>query len=180
MVGLSGRTEFPHLHFTVRRDGRALDPFSPAGPPGGCSESGAAKTAWEAADAAAMVYVNGAIYNIGIAPEAPTIESIRSGRYGDVHIKPLDSNTPVLAPFVEIFGLLAGDAVRLTLMGPTGEVLAVREAMMSVPQARWSGFVGRNRPAAGWQSGPYLVRASVSRAGEFAIAAGRELIFEMR
>ena len=28
-VGLSGQTEFPHLHLTLRRDGIAVDPFAP-------------------------------------------------------------------------------------------------------------------------------------------------------
>ena len=180
MVGLSGRTEFPHLHFTLRRDGRALDPFSPAGLPEDCTVSDITKMAWAVADAAAMPYLNGAIYNIGIAPEAPTIESVRNGLYASVHSKPIDRNAPVLAPFVEIFGLKAGDVVRLSLTDPTGKLLAAREVNMSVPQARWSGFVGRNRPTSGWQTGAYVVRASVSFAAEPAATADRDLIFEVR
>ena len=38
-VGLSGMTEFPHLHFEVIRDGRRLDPFSGAGLEEGCPEN---------------------------------------------------------------------------------------------------------------------------------------------
>ncbi|MGR3678397.1 MAG: M23 family metallopeptidase, partial [Paracoccaceae bacterium] len=29
-VGLSGRTQFPHLHFSVRKDGKSIDPFAPS------------------------------------------------------------------------------------------------------------------------------------------------------
>ena len=28
MIGLSGQTEFPHLHFTLRRRGMAIDPYT--------------------------------------------------------------------------------------------------------------------------------------------------------
>ena len=30
-VGLSGRTQFPHVHLTVRKDGNPIDPFDPDG-----------------------------------------------------------------------------------------------------------------------------------------------------
>ncbi len=33
-IGLSGKTEFPHVHFVVRRAGRIVDPFRPAWMPG--------------------------------------------------------------------------------------------------------------------------------------------------
>lgn len=180
LVGLSGRTEFPHLHFTIRRDGRAIDPFAPGGQPEGCTAPDTKSMAWAEVDAAAMAYVNGAIHNLGIAPDAPTVEAVRSGVYANVHTRPVERNAAVLAPFVEIFGLLEGDTVRLSLSGPTGETLAAREVLMSAPQARWSGFVGRNRPAAGWQPGTYVVRASVSRLADSATATGRELSFEVR
>ena len=33
VVGMSGRTQFPHLHLSVRRDGAVIDPFAPSDPP---------------------------------------------------------------------------------------------------------------------------------------------------
>ena len=39
-VGLSGLTEYPHLHFTVRQDGKVIDPFSFGAPAGSCGEGG--------------------------------------------------------------------------------------------------------------------------------------------
>ena len=36
LVGYSGRTRFPHLHLTVRRDGKPVDPFAPDRPADAC------------------------------------------------------------------------------------------------------------------------------------------------
>ena len=30
-IGLSGRTQFPHVHLSVRKDGKVVDPFDPDG-----------------------------------------------------------------------------------------------------------------------------------------------------
>jgi murein DD-endopeptidase MepM/ murein hydrolase activator NlpD len=30
LIGQSGQAEFPHLHMSVRQDGKELDPFAPA------------------------------------------------------------------------------------------------------------------------------------------------------
>jgi murein DD-endopeptidase MepM/ murein hydrolase activator NlpD len=43
LVGLSGDTEFPHLHFTVRHQGRIVDPFAHAAPPNSC---GGGRSRW--------------------------------------------------------------------------------------------------------------------------------------
>jgi murein DD-endopeptidase MepM/ murein hydrolase activator NlpD len=36
LIGLSGKTEFPHLDLTVRRNGKVIDPFTGLAAPGGC------------------------------------------------------------------------------------------------------------------------------------------------
>ena len=35
-IGLSGMTEFPHLHFTLRKDGKVVDPFAHGAPAKSC------------------------------------------------------------------------------------------------------------------------------------------------
>jgi murein DD-endopeptidase MepM/ murein hydrolase activator NlpD len=36
LVGLSGDTRFPHVHFSLRHDGKVVDPFAPQMAAGGC------------------------------------------------------------------------------------------------------------------------------------------------
>ncbi|WP_428978577.1 M23 family metallopeptidase [Chenggangzhangella methanolivorans] len=42
-IGLSGATEFPHLHFALRRNGEPVDPYAVDGPSSSCGET---KSAW--------------------------------------------------------------------------------------------------------------------------------------
>src|SRR5690606_11871451 len=54
VIGMSGNSEFPHLHFTVRRDGQTVDPFA-AATREGCGKAGGAML-WSAAAAKALPY----------------------------------------------------------------------------------------------------------------------------
>jgi hypothetical protein len=64
-VGLSGDTEFPHLHFSVRRGDAVVDPFAP-GASEGCQAAG--EPLWTPAVAAQMPYRAGTVLNTGFAP----------------------------------------------------------------------------------------------------------------
>jgi hypothetical protein len=60
LIGLSGRTEFPHLHLTVRRFGLVVDPFTGKTLGGGCAGGEAAAPLWQ--PKAAIAYRETAIY----------------------------------------------------------------------------------------------------------------------
>tara|TARA_A100001037_G_scaffold306567_1_gene352793 strand:+ start:5356 stop:5622 length:267 start_codon:yes stop_codon:yes gene_type:complete len=38
LVGLSGDTQVPHIHFEVKRDGKIVDPFTGLNPSAGCGD----------------------------------------------------------------------------------------------------------------------------------------------
>lgn len=40
LIGISGKTEFPHLHFTVRHNGNTIDPFTGMRADAGCHSQG--------------------------------------------------------------------------------------------------------------------------------------------
>ena len=66
-LGLSGRTEFPHLHFTVRHRGRLVDPFAFGAVAGSC---GGGASLWKPATAKALEYRARAVLNEGFAGAA--------------------------------------------------------------------------------------------------------------
>jgi pyruvate/2-oxoglutarate dehydrogenase complex dihydrolipoamide acyltransferase (E2) component len=76
-VGLSGQTEFPHLHLTVRHAGQMVDPFAP-GPvaPGACAPQA---SMWTPAAARALAYKAGVILNGGFAGAPVSNETIEAG-----------------------------------------------------------------------------------------------------
>ncbi len=76
LIGLSGKTEFPHLHLTVRRFGLAVDPFTGKTLGGGCTGGEAAAPLWQ--PKAAIAYRETAIYAAGIAARPPRAEEIKA------------------------------------------------------------------------------------------------------
>ncbi|MPZ35428.1 MAG: peptidoglycan DD-metalloendopeptidase family protein [Rhodospirillales bacterium] len=165
-VGLSGATEFPHLHFTVREGGRIVDPFAHGAVEGTCN-GGA--SLWAPELRAALAYKAGAILNVGFATGAVRMADIEAGMIGR---QSLDVQAPALVAFARAIGLSAGDVQHLTLKGPDGVVLAEsREAPLDRHKAQIMVFVGRKRPSSAWQRGVYSATYSVRRDG--AVVLGR-------
>lgn len=163
-VGLSGLTEFPHLHFVVRHDGKVVDPFAP-GPisPGACSPQAGM---WTPQAAREMAYKAGAILNIGLSGVAVTAESLEAGG-----VPAATAASPVMAVYGRVIGAQAGDEIEATLTGPGGTVLATRRlAPLPRDQAQYFYMVGRKRPATGWAKGAYAGDFRVWRGGQAVMA----------
>ncbi|HEX2137548.1 MAG TPA: M23 family metallopeptidase [Microvirga sp.] len=168
-IGLSGATEYPHLHFVVRQDGAVVDPFAPE-EGGSC---GAGAPLWDEAAAHALAYAPGAVLNAGFAPGPVTMEAIESGEA--LRAAP-DSTAPALVAFVRAIGLRAGDVQRLVLTGPDGATLAENRAPpLESNKAQWMMFGGVRRPAGGWRPGVYRARYALERGGSTALEHAFEI-----
>jgi murein DD-endopeptidase MepM/ murein hydrolase activator NlpD len=164
-IGLSGLTEYPHLHFTVRRSGTIIDPFAPDSAPGAC---GSTDSLWEESLGAVLAYKSGAILNRGFAEGPVTMEAIESGEAGRATPGP---DAPAVVAFVRAIGLRQGDVQRLALMAPDGRTLAEGNPKpLERARAQEMLFVGLRRPPAGWTRGRYTARYEVIRGGETALA----------
>ena len=149
-VGLSGRTVFPHVEFTVRHDGNTLDPFTGRAPERGCGEAGT--PLWRAATADRLAYVPAALLSAGFAGERPAAEAARAGEYAGTQM-PVDASAIVL--WANVMGPGQGDKLRFSILRPDGSVLLRRSVDMPKDQARRFAFVGRPRPGTGWSRGCY-------------------------
>jgi hypothetical protein len=161
-VGLSGQTEFAHLHISVRHNGQVVDPFEPA--------TGAAPL-WNPKAARAMAYKAGAVLNAGFAPGPVTMSGVEEGA-----IPAADANAPWLVAFVRAIELEGGDEVELTLKGPDGAVLATDRKPLDRDKAQHLLFIGKKRPPDGWPPGTYVADCVVYRGG----AAVMNRRFEIR
>lgn len=175
LVGLSGLTEYPHLHLSVRHQGKVIDPFRGEQAGANCS---AGSPLWRAEVAAELPYAPGAVYNAGVAPELPDAEGVRSGRYRNADV--LGAGAPALVFFAEVFGVRAGDTLELRLTGPDGATLAERRVQIERRQARRLAYVGVRRTAAAWKPGVYrgearLVHRDASRPPAASQAASVEV-----
>lgn len=177
LVGLSGNTEFPHLDFVIRKDGRPLDPYAPsaAPPPDAapdCATGPAADTLWRPEAAALLRYRAIDVLIAGFAGEPADRSKAQRGEYETETLPP---QAPVLTFFVETFGLRQGDRERMQLVGPGGRVLAERERVQERNLAAGFGFIGRRLTAERWPAGEYVGRFRVEREGAVVAEAERRV-----
>lgn len=163
-VGLSGLTEFPHVHMEVRRGGTVIDPFAPdMSDPAAC---GAQPGLWNAATAPKLAYRSGAILNAGFAEAQPSMLDVENAA-----VKPFTAASPWLIVYVRAITLLPGDETELVLKGVDGSVLA---QVRRPPLARWRAqdlqLVGKRRPPSGWARGVYTADYRVWRGGKVALS----------
>lgn len=158
-VGLSGNTEFPHLHFAIRDGARKVDPFAPDAAPGTCSPT-PGHGLWDAQGAAALAYRATDILNAGFAQGLVTMQAIEDERLPEPH-----GASPAVVFYGRAIGLLAGDHMRVTVTGPGGQALAENDAAIDTPKAQYMLFAGKKRPPSGWPSGRYKGTVTVAREG---------------
>jgi murein DD-endopeptidase MepM/ murein hydrolase activator NlpD len=108
-VGLSGNTEYPHLHFTVRRGGTLVDPFADGAPAGACN---AGRSLWRPELRQALAYKSRAVLNAGFAAEALNMAVLDQGP------RTPGADAPALLAYGRAIGLKAGDVQTVTLKGP--------------------------------------------------------------
>lgn len=150
LIGLSGNSTFPHLDFTVRHDGRIVDPFG-GGPSSACAATGA--PLWTAAAATQLAYLPGAVLLAGFAAQIPERRDVRRGAH---RAREFSTLAPLLVFWVDMFGLAAGDIERFRILAPDGTVVAEREQRLDKAAHQHFQTIGQLRPDLGaWPPGTY-------------------------
>ena len=172
LIGLSGDTEFPHLHFSVRRNGATPDPFASDT----STTCDAARSLWSNAAASALAYQSPAVINAGFAIGPVTSEDIDSGLAGsDLPV----ATSPAVVAFVQAVRSRAADIQILTLEGPDGAVLSRLESPpLNRNMAQRFIFVGKRKTTLEWPRGTYVAEFEVRRDGATAIS--RRFSFHLR
>jgi len=158
LVGLSGRTEFPHVHFSVRHDGVTLDPFTGLPPGSGCDTAGT--SLWSAQARQALAYRAGGLLVAGFAAAVVDIDTVMAG---DAEASVLSTTDPSLVFWVTSWGLRQGDREHIRLLRPDGSVLSNSTATLPGNKAQWLRYTGRKRSAEPWPSGRYRGAYTVTR-----------------
>ncbi|MFW8635179.1 M23 family metallopeptidase [Cribrihabitans pelagius] len=154
-VGLSGKTQFPHLHLSVRKDGAVVDPFAPDTLDSCGAAAGA--TLW----AAPPAYQPGGLLGAGFATGIPEYDAIKAGQADEA---PLPPDVPALVFWAYAFGGQAGDVLEITVTGPDGALVEQR-ATLGRAQAQFFRAAGRRLRGSGLTAGSYTGTAVLLRAG---------------
>ncbi|WP_051790773.1 M23 family metallopeptidase [Endozoicomonas montiporae] len=117
-IGLSGLTEFPHMHFQVRHHGKLIDPFIGKPDRTKCGDTGSSQ--WlETADNN-ITYFPGLLLDYGFNNKPPVdYRSIETGYFN----KGADSRSEYLFFWVRFIGLTVGDQATLSFIAPNGELI---------------------------------------------------------
>jgi hypothetical protein len=168
LIGLSGQTEFPHLHFQVSRQGTIVDPFDG----GAMNQPPVAACAMPSADlwTNGVVYAAGGVATAGFAAESPQRKKATADGYAAGAL----ARTAFLSFWVEAYGVRQGDINRLTVTGPDGAV-TLRGALAPSPrtQARQFHAIGRAAPPNGWAPGTYRGEYQLLRDGRVVAQTAR-------
>jgi peptidase M23-like protein len=153
-VGLSGKTQFPHVHLSVRNDGKVIDPFVPD-----MSQScGQADTNLWDQD---LPYTAGGLINAGFSDGIPSFEAVKGGTAAQTELAP-DAKGLVL--FAYAYGGRSGDIINLKIVGPKGQMLD-SNVELDKDQAQLFRATGRRLKANRWPAGNYTGTVRMIRGG---------------
>lgn len=160
LVGLSGQTEFPHLHFEVRVNGQSVSPFSGKAMESGCDSSGK-KPLWTDHALESMPYVTAGGLDVGFNAAPPDINTVFVGGKKQ---ETFTSQSPQLCFWAGFWGVRKGDAITMRIDTPTGEIWTVPDYVVDHNQAQILLTMGKKRTIP-WPPGTYKGKAVLVRQG---------------
>ena len=164
-IGMSGRTEFAHLHLSVRKDGQPIDPFAPEG--ANCASPNTT-TLWKDPP----MQQAGGILDINFSDAVPTFTQVRMGTAA----RKLTRISPALVSYFFMFGGQKGDVVKMTFEGP-GNIRVSDTYTLPKNRAQFFRAIGKKRRSAPWPAGIYSAIAQHTRGGE--VLSLKEALFEI-
>lgn len=171
-IGYSGDAGFPHVHLTVRKDGKAVDPFQPD-PTAACGEP--KQSLWSPTARKAFAYRQGEILALAFSGAPVQLEQLEAGK--------MQSATPTLASpalvaYVWAINLQKDEQIAISLLGADGNRLSQNSVTLDRNKAQYMLFAGAKRPPAGWPPGAYKAIVEVRRDGKALISKTETLVLE--
>jgi len=177
LVGLSGKTEFPHVHLSVRYKGKPVDPFK--GLDGGPECGRGRHPLWTAGALNSLEYRPTGVIQAGFSENKPSLKRVDEGEYSKTR---LPATAPALVFWMEIFGAKKGDREFIRIEAPDGSILARKKGTIPKNKARWFRFAGKKRRQSEWPTGTYraVFRLEREQAGKTVNVIAVEKMLEIR
>ena len=162
LVGFSGLAQFPHVHLTLSKDGKKVDPFTGTQSPENC-EASEAGSLWRPEVRRQLNYREGQILASGFAAGRVAPKSVLWRLPDDAAIA---SNSKALVAYAWLINLQKGDKVLTQLTGPQGIIASETSKPLNRHKAQYVQYSGKKRPKGGWSAGLYVSEVSVIREGK--------------
>lgn len=153
-VGISGHTQFPHVHITIRHHGNVVDPFNPNDTK--TCEIRQTDSLW----ADPIEYQSTGLLQVGIIQNSFDYATIKNGT---AHMGTLTVDAAQMSVYGFAFGGKSGDIMRLSLAGPQGPI-AKYDVAVQKNQALYARSVGK-KSLKPWPIGQYTATARLLRDG---------------
>lgn len=171
MVGSSGLASFPHVHFTVRYQGKIVDPFVGVNDKPGCKVE--RHPLWEQS----IEYVRTGIIDSGFAQKRPRQTELWEGQHTNTRAK-LKSLSALIF-WVHVYGVLKGDREHFRLISPNGQVVIDNKKDIVRDYRSWIGYAGKgNKPDSQLSRGVWKGEYRLYRGGMVMVNAMQEFIIE--
>ncbi len=159
-VGLSGDTEYPHLHFSLRHKEEDVDPFvGDYAPFTGCDKT--RYPLWDKATLQKLTYIPTGLLNNWFFTEVPKAYEARNGVYDS--ITKMNTETTLLVFATDLFGAQKGDVLHVEIRNPKKEVLIQDNHTFEAAKAQYFHFIGKYRKAEPWMLGQYVGVVTLTR-----------------
>lgn len=157
-IGLSGLTEFPHLHINVQQGTQFLDPFT------GFEKyiKGSKNPLWDKNTLQQLIYKPLVIYNIGVSNEIPTFLNIRNEKYKNNQIS---SSSDMILIWIDAMHVEVNDTIDILVKNPMGTTFINKNAIIDKANAKKLMYVGKRKSGNGFAKGNYNVQISFKRPG---------------
>lgn len=176
-VGYSGLAELAHVHLSVRRDGKVVDPFTGKGIGETCfRDAGTAMsgTLWDAGARQAFGYLNGEVIGAGFASRVVGHAELEV----DHNVTAPEPRSPILIFYGRLMNLRAGDRVRISVTGPGGFDVQSLSKPLDRSKATYLAYGGKRLTAERWPPGRYTGAVELVR-GDAVVAARRDVVLQL-
>ena len=160
LIGMSGNSEFPHLHFSVRHQGVTIDPFTASRQGSACDAATNGSGLWNVEAKRALRYTPTAIISLGLSSIKPE-QSVISQSISRTWSNP---RAPIFL-WADVMGAQPGDVQSFTIRGPDNQAIHSQQLIVQDGGLSWFAFSGKRAPASDWPLGLYTGHYSISRKG---------------
>lgn len=161
-VGWSGLADFAHLHLSVRKDGKPIEPFTGRGQENACTRGASGTGLWDDGLVQAFPYANGQILGAGFVEAVPARAALE---HDHTDVKAVTPSSPLLAIYARIANVRASDQIRIVADGPGGFTIRGVDTLKANNQVQISVAGKRRAGEASWPTGRYQGRVELVRDG---------------
>ena len=168
MVGVSGLTSYPHVHFGLHHLGRTVDPFT--GSPSDQTVQESLRPLWETP----LAYTGVGLISCGFSHQMPKINAVWQG---DASAQVLTTESLSILFWVHPFGVLAGDVEHFFLVDPNGlTVVEKRNVIAHANRINWLNSVAsHSSPGAPHSAGIWQGRYQLLRSDRLLLDINRQI-----